>query len=264
MKAVAIDLDGTLLRTGATFDSDRFERVLDACLAQGVHVVIASGRQYLSMKKMFARPDLLAFVSDNGAVVVDVDAEQVRVATVEPEVLAHAVALVDEHAELRAVASGPDGAWLRKDSPKIMIEAMHSAYENVVMVDSLTQIDGPVVKLHLITHEGQSWRLAEQLSASLDEHLVPVTTGHQGIDLIVPGRHKRWGLQALLERWRVDWDDVVAFGDSGNDVEMLAAAGVSYAMAKAEESAVAVATHRAGSNEESGVLDVLEDLLGLS
>lgn len=262
-KVIAIDMDGTLLRSDHRYDTERFERMLDACLEREVHVVIASGRQYQWMATAFARPEKLAFVAENGGVVVDVDREVVRVATIPDETLAHAISLVDHHEELRAVASGPEGAWLPSDSPETLKKAMRSAYENLVEVDSLTEIDGPVVKLHLVTHEGQSWRLAEQFSAQLDEHLVPVTTGHQGIDLIVPGRHKRWGLQCLLDRWQLRWDQVAAFGDSSNDIEMLAAAGRGYAMEFAEQAAIDVANLRAGSNDDSAVMAVVEELLDL-
>lgn len=55
----------------------------------------------------------------------------------------------------------------------------------------------------------------------------------------------------------------VAFGDGANDVEMLAWAGDSYAMAHAVPLAVAAARHRAPSNAEDGVAQVIEKLLAM-
>lgn len=261
VRVVAIDLDGTLLRSDKSYDAERFERLLDRCLDQGVRVVIASGRQYLSMSRMFARPELLSFVADNGAVVVD-HGELVHAVHVDDDLVREVVDLVDDHPELKAFASAPERAWAPADCPPDLVALLQSAYANLVLVDSLTEIDEPVTKFALGTLPEQSERLARALSEQLGGRLTAVTTGHQGFDLIVPGRHKAWGMGLLLERWGIGFDELAAFGDSGNDVELLAAAGQSWAMAEADPRVVEVAGHRAPSNDESGVLAVLEELIG--
>ncbi|WP_438861212.1 HAD hydrolase family protein [Enterobacter hormaechei] len=38
------------------------------------------------------------------------------------------------------------------------------------------------------------------------------------IDLIIPGVHKANGLRRLLQRWNINDDEVVVFGDGGNDI----------------------------------------------
>ena len=44
------------------------------------------------------------------------------------------------------------------------------------------------------------------------------------------GCHKDSGLKRLMERWGISRDQCVAFGDGGNDIEMLSYCGNSYAM----------------------------------
>lgn len=260
---VAIDLDGTLFTSQRDYDHARFTRMLDACEERDIRVVIASGRQYLSMRTMFDEPDRLAFVGDNGSTVVDRHHEVVHAAVLDDEVVATVISLIDDHPEIRSVASGPEGGWMAGEVPDRMRVLMNSAYENLKTVTSLHEIDGPVSKFALVTRDGQSERIAAELSQTLGGALVPVTTGHQGMDLIVPGRHKAWGLGFLLERWGRSFADLVAFGDSGNDVEMLAAAGTSYAMGDAQQQAIDAAKFRAPSGEDSGVMMVMEELLGL-
>lgn len=259
---VAIDLDGTLFTPQRDYDRPRFARMLQACEERDIRVVIASGRQYLSMRTMFDEPLRLAFVGDNGSMVVDRGAQTVHAAVLPDEIVTQVVELIDDHPEIRAVASGPQGGWMAGDVPNRMRVLMSSAYENLKSVQSLHEIDGPVSKFALVTREGQADRLADELSQQLGGALVPVTTGHQGMDLIVPGRHKAFGLSLLLERWGRSFDDLLAFGDSANDAEMLAAAGLSYAMADAQPAAVANAKFRAPTGEESGVMAVVEELLG--
>ncbi|MCT7423343.1 HAD hydrolase family protein, partial [Escherichia coli] len=86
--------------------------------------------------------------------------------------------------------------------------------------------------------------------------MVPVTTGHGSIDLIIPGVHKANGLRILQQRWGVDDSEVVAFGDSGNDVEMLRQSGFSFAMANARPLIKAAGRFEGPHNNEEGVLDV--------
>ena len=50
----------------------------------------------------------------------------------------------------------------------------------------------------------------------------------------------------------------IAFGDGGNDVNMLQMAGVGVAMGNASDAVKAFAGHATLSNEEDGVADFLE------
>lgn len=56
-------------------------------------------------------------------------------------------------------------------------------------------------------------------------------------------------------------DEVVAFGDMPNDVEMLTWAGTSYAMGNAHPDVLAAASGETLTNEEDGVAVVIEQIL---
>lgn len=88
-----------------------------------------------------------------------------------------------------------------------------------------------------------------------------VATGYGSIDLIIPGVHKANGLRILQQRWGIEDHEVVAFGDSGNDIEMLQHAGFSFAMAQRREDVKAVARYQAPHNNEEGVLQIIDKVL---
>jgi hydroxymethylpyrimidine pyrophosphatase-like HAD family hydrolase len=56
--------------------------------------------------------------------------------------------------------------------------------------------------------------------------------------------------------------DVIAFGDAPNDVSMLAWAGTGYAVANAHAAVLASTPHHISSNDDDGVAQILEHLLG--
>ena len=73
--------------------------------------------------------------------------------------------------------------------------------------------------------------------------------------------HKANGLRILQQRWGIDNHEVVAFGDSGNDIEMLQHAGFGFAMANAAAPVKAVAGFDAPHNNEEGVLHIIDKVL---
>ena len=58
-------------------------------------------------------------------------------------------------------------------------------------------------------------------------------------------------LRAACEHLGITTDEVVAFGDSENDIEMFRAAGAAVAMGQADEHTKAEATHITGRNDEA-------------
>ena len=90
----------------------------------------------------------------------------------------------------------------------------------------------------------------------------PTTSGHGSIDRIRPGGHRAAGRRRLVGRWGITPGQCVAFGDGGNDIEMLRYGGHSYAMANAPAEAKQAARAVCPSNEEDGVLSTLETLFG--
>ena len=61
------------------------------------------------------------------------------------------------------------------------------------------------------------------------------------------------GMRRLLEAAGIEREDSVAFGDSGNDIDMLAWAGIGVAMGNAPEEVQAAADFVTGTLAESGV-----------
>lgn len=91
--------------------------------------------------------------------------------------------------------------------------------------------------------------------------LTAVTSGFGAVDVIQTGIHKAWGLQLLLDKYGISPDEVMAFGDGGNDIELLQLAKYSYAMENAPQSVKDAAEFVAPHHSEDGVLQVLETFL---
>ncbi|WP_028263340.1 HAD-IIB family hydrolase [Atopobium fossor] len=75
------------------------------------------------------------------------------------------------------------------------------------------------------------------------------------LNVMVEGRNKASGIDALAHHLGITLDDVVVFGDGGNDVPMLAHVPNSVAVAGAMEQAAAAARWHTGSVDDDAVAD---------
>lgn len=72
IKLVAVDIDGTFVRSDYTYDISRFKRILSRMENAGCNFVVASGNQYYQLRDLFpGYCDELSFVAENGAFVKD-------------------------------------------------------------------------------------------------------------------------------------------------------------------------------------------------
>lgn len=264
IKMVAVDVDGTFIRRDYSFDVPRFRRILDHMEAIGAEFVIASGNQYWQLRDYFPGYDeRLSFVAENGAYVKD-HAEVAYVGAMEHEVVLATLDWIDAHADIENVMSCLDCAYAERGRMREwFFEFMRTYYHRLDWVDSLREVRDPVLKFALSVPEELTMAYYDEIRATLTGGLVPTTSGHGAIDLIVPGAHKASGLARLCERWGIDPADCAAFGDGGNDIEMLRYVGHPYAMANASDEVKEAAGNVCPSNEEQGVLSTLEELFGL-
>ncbi|RAX23085.1 MULTISPECIES: HAD hydrolase family protein [unclassified Actinomyces] len=261
LRLVAVDMDGTFLRTGSTYDRGRFAPLRRRMREAGVRFVVASGNQEAQLLGFFPAAEGPApdgVVSDNGAIVL-ADGVRLLETHVPMDALARVLAVLDGDAGLTFIASGPDGAYLRESETPEMRELLTFYHPRYQYVARTAEINGHrVSKIALVDEHGFTQAFLDRLSEALDGAMVPVVSGHDSVDLIVPGRHKASGLGVLLDHWGLVPGQVAAFGDSGNDAEMLARAGYGIAMANASAAARDAADFMAPANDDDGVLQVLE------
>lgn len=80
-------------------------------------------------------------------------------------------------------------------------------------------------------------------------------------DVMPLGMNKAVGLEWVSQRLNVPLEQFIAFGDAQNDIEMLEAVGIGYAMANAMEEVKAVADYICASNNDNGIASVISVLI---
>lgn len=264
VKVIATDMDGTFLNSQGQYDHERFQKLLKRLQEKDIHFVVASGNQYRQLKDQFPNcHEQLTFVGENGANIVHQDKPLIEVFQ-EREDLANLIHFIEkEYPEAVISLSGEEKAYLRKDVPEHIIEWLIPFLPNLELVERLLPLPSErFFKLTLKVEEGAVNQVMQAINSfKTNDRLVGTSSGFGCIDVITKGLHKGWALQQLLKRWNYTRDNLMVFGDSGNDVEMLKLAKYSYAMADASQEAKIAARYQAGSNDDFAVLKTIENYL---
>lgn len=255
VKMIAVDMDGTFLNSQNDYDRALFQTLYQQMQQQNVKFVVASGNQYYQLHSFFPEiADELSFVAENGAYVVS-EGVEVACAEMPLETVHEILAILDTYEEVHTILCGKNSAYASNKEPQAFIDHGSIYYHRLKQVDDLYAItDDILFKFALSCPVEQAPEILEKLTTAFAGKITPVSSGHGDIDLIIPGVHKAQGLKTLQKIWQIEDTEVAAFGDSGNDLEMLEHAGYSYAMCNAQPAVKAVASAVIATNDQNGVL----------
>jgi len=263
IRLVAVDMDGTFLDDEGDYDRARFARIHSRMQEDGIRFVVASGNQHRTLSRYFDGYSDVFHIAENGALVAAGD-EVLHTTPFAPADLDAALSLSVGLPRVFVLVCCASTAYAPRTSDPDVITALGRYYANLEFVDDWGRVEEPVLKLALGCPGEETAGLLERLKAGLPAGAVPTSSGHGSIDIIPAGVNKGIALAWLGERIGVSLDDMVAFGDGGNDVEMLKRAGTGIAMDNAPEAVKEISDGTTGSNNSQRVLAWLEDHLGLA
>ncbi|CAL9475785.1 Sugar phosphatase YidA [Streptomyces sp. enrichment culture] len=268
-RLIATDLDGTLLRDDKSV-SPRTVAALAAAEEAGIEVFFVTGRpaRWMDVVSDHVHGHGLA-ICGNGAAVVDLRGGPGAHRFVKVRELARKNAL-DTVRLLREAAPGtvyaveqtydfnqePEYPRLHVEVPDVLAPA-----EELLGPDG-PAADDPVLKI-LAFHpalDPDAFLTLARLAVG-DRATVTRSSSSALLEISGPGVSKASTLALCCAERGISHEEVVAFGDMPNDVEMLTWAGRSYAMGNAHPDVIAAASGRTVANNEDGVAVVIERLL---
>ena len=269
IKLIATDMDGTLLDPKGQLDLPRLEKLLDQLEERGIRFVIATGNEIHRVKQLLGHlTERVVLIVANGARIFEGN-QLLQAQTWDDDMVNRALEFFKgRECQDQFVVTSMNGGFVKEGTVFTQLENFMTPemielfYQRMNFVEELeSHLFGGVLKMSLVVGEERSDSVLEEINQLFNGSVQAVSSGYGCIDILQAGIHKAWGLQELLKRWDIKAEEIMAFGDSENDVEMLQLAGIAYAMENADDKAKAAATDFAPSNSQAGVYQVLEDWL---
>ncbi|WP_298705973.1 Cof-type HAD-IIB family hydrolase [uncultured Veillonella sp.] len=259
IKLLAIDLDDTLLRDDNTI-SDYTRNVLQRAQAAGIHIVIATGRMYQTARPVgltLGIGDLPMILFSGGLIQRIESGEIIWERVIEPAVANEILALAKEHGWY--VQSYVDDVLLvhHETEESKLYERNTGAKAVFVGDDIYTTKKGPN-KLLFINDGDTLAHIGATLNERFGNALEIVRSKVNFLEINGTNSTKGNALRQMVDELGLTADQVVAFGNSENDVPMLTYAGTAVAVANAEEPVKALAYEICEANEVDGVAKWIE------
>ena len=257
IKLLALDLDGTIV-TDMHDIPPRVQTAIKAASAQGVQVVIATGREYPVSRKFIELLGLTtAMICYQGALIYDPVANQTIASETIPLPLAHR--LINQARVQHLALHLYVGHQAFVEAPTALSrKLLHRTGIAPVEVEDLKQvIESPPLK-GLIAHPAAETAAAARLAKALNPELSVFRSHAELIEVTSPNVSKGHALATLAGHYGIPHNEVIAIGDQDNDIEMIAWAGLGVAMGNASPGAKAAADHVAPPIEEDGVAWAIE------
>ena len=270
IKVIAMDLDGTALNHQKQL-TERTRAAIQNAAKSGIQIVVATGRTFSSLApEVLAMPEITCAITSNGAVVNRIPDGAVLLHNYpNPETVSEIAGMIQGEKIDTEVCTGGQ-AYIGQSYYDRVLEGKTNRDVQYVKT---TRHPVPDIYQFLLEHrvaieninlnfktleEKQQWQQRFQKLPGV----TPTSSFLFNVELGGATTSKAHALQALLDEWKMTSQQVMAFGDSENDLGMIQLAGIGVAMANGMEEVRQAADLLAESNEEDGVAKIIEQLIG--
>ncbi len=283
IKCIALDLDRTTLNGQGRLSEGNRKALLQA-MANGIHVIVASGRAFDTLPEdIVTLPGIEYAVTGNGAAMYHVPTGKClhRHMLNEKDIMAIMEATQEKKAETimesgagesvtyEAFINGVAYAGREYVENPAAYGASVQAVEYVRKTRHLVEDIRAFIFLHrsemdsmdiIVRDEEQKlalWKRVEECT----EAVYLTSSVRQLIEISHKDAGKHMGIKYFMERLGLKRQEVAAFGDADNDVDMLLFAGCGIAVQNASEKCLAAADHVTVHHEDDGVAYGLKEIL---
>lgn len=262
-KAIAVDMDGTFLDDRKQYNHQQFAHLLDEFEKRGIHFIIASGRPYARLQQDFGEfAERMDFVTLNGARLI-INGKAVAVYPLaRPNALSLIKSVHSQYGVMPTMVLEDVVSYLNSEVSAAERDFLaYFAGQSAVIDDWKDLPKKNILQVTFNMDSAKASEIKNDFNAHHKQKIAAFASSSNAIDIILAGINKGTGIKHLLSELNLTGDDLIAFGDGGNDIAMLDFAKYSYAMANGMQKVKEHAKYIAPANTENGVFKVLKQYL---
>lgn len=258
IKLMVFDLDDTLLNSNLLI-SPRTYQAIQQAVAKGIKVTLATGRMYSSAIPFARSLGLdIPVISYNGALITSYPSgERLFHNPIKQEVAKQVMQLCRER-QWYIQTYINDVLYVKELDKHALLYAKNFGVTPIPVGDRLYTMSGVPTKMLAIAEPGEIELLKEGFHTQLGNILCIAESKPDFLEINDPAVNKGAALRFIASRLNIDRQDIMAFGNGINDIEMLRYSGWGVAVDNSPAAVKNVARLVTGSNDEDGVADVIE------
>ncbi|GAE25511.1 hydrolase [Halalkalibacter wakoensis JCM 9140] len=236
IKLVAIDMDGTLLNNRHEISLANRKAIKEA-EAKGVHVVISTGRTRMTCDELVNSLELSSYlITVNGSEIWNHERELLERSLLHTKHIENMWKLKETH-QTFCWAASVDQVW-REEFPEDLTKHEWMKFGFDIKDDEIRKL------------------ILEELSKN--KELEITNSSPTNLEINAVGVNKANAIQKVCARIGITMDQVLAIGDSLNDLAMIKEAGIGVAMGNAQPFVKESADWVTTTNNEDGVAKAIE------
>ncbi|UUM19782.1 MULTISPECIES: HAD family hydrolase [unclassified Mycoplasma] len=271
----AFDLDGTLLKRDGTIDSFT-QKAISFSASKGHYNVLATGRGILKVKHLVENKiiqDVHYAVCSNGSIIWDIKNNKTQIYGYLPQevyykvrkhALEHELLLNFDTDQLNGTIIATKNqnkypAWMSKEERKRFkvfreLELEHCDHLSGLQTTKLLQMS--------LKSSKELWPIVtNKLKEELKGQAIVCLTNFNYTDINPIGISKYQGIKRLLDDLKLTNNNLITFGDSGNDCEMLINSRFGFCMSNGTQEAKDIAHKIIGDHESDTIGQTIYELI---
>lgn len=283
IKAIAIDMDGTLLNKNQKVSKENKEAI-ERAQAEGVEVIIATGRSYQEARFALDETNLeCPVIGVNGAVILTKSGEITASNTMDKNDVKQVVDYLEQkHIYFEIYTNEGTYSKNYEKSAAALVDVYVTANPDIDPVEitqivhnrlSLGQVKTIPSYYDLLSKDNLSYYKILIFSNNLEllgeaggelkqiESLAVTSSGHGNLEISHAQAQKGIALEIYLQEKGITLNEAMAIGDNFNDMSMFERVGRAVAMGNAPEEIKRICHLTTGINDESGVAQAIHAAL---
>lgn len=280
IKLIAMDMDGTLLKCNNKISS-KTKEILLRVQEKGIRLALASGRSYCKLMEYAKELQMDVYggylIEVNGMAIYDVKEQKRYIRKRMPREDAQQIFRYFQQFKVEIIGHLDDGMYdynpkeileekkqyilehhLPEDMPYTggafaFVYDNRKGYPNIHYIQSSEEILSDVNKISVTYHPEVMEKISETAAKDLKDKYWVGRTTKKWLEIMIKDVTKASGLNELCEKLGISLENVMAFGDGENDIEMLKECGIGIAMANALPIVKEIADDVTLSNEKDGI-----------
>jgi Cof subfamily protein (haloacid dehalogenase superfamily) len=263
-KIIATDMDDTLLNNEGKITKENKEAIMKA-QEMGVKFILASGRPTFAMREFAKELELDRYgsyiLSYNGAIVTECATDKIWLEEKLSVEDAHKIYDLSREHNVHIITYVDDEIHTETSSEYIDVEVDLTGmpYRKVPCFKST--VTEPVVKCIMLEEPGYLKAVEKKLNKMLDGKYSLAISKPFFLEVMKKGIDKGASLLKLADKLGVKPEEIIAVGDSYNDMTMLEVAGMPIAVENAKDEVKAISKFITTSNNDHGLKTVIEKFI---